>query len=295
MPKNGENRSVLVTGSSSGIGRSTALHLDRRGFRVLAGVRKDSDADEIRLVASDRLEPVHIDVSDPDSIEWCLKSVTDITGGTLHGLVNNAGISVHGPMETVPIEDLRAQMEVNVIGQVAVTQAFLPLLREGCGRTVFVGSVAGRAPAFPFLGPYSASKWALEAVADAMRVELKPWDIRVSMIEPGSIDTRIWEKGFSTFEALVESLPPDTRPIYEPGLQRGLRVTQALERRGRQPIDVARKIEHALTARRPRARYLVGKDAWFRARIERFIPTRLRDRLYRSALGISEGGDSTGA
>lgn len=289
MPRNGDNRSVLVTGSSSGIGRSTALHLDRRGFRVLAGVRKDADAEEIRLVAGDRLEPVHIDVSDPDSIEWCLKTVTDITGGTLHGLVNNAGITVNGPMETVPVDRLREQMEVNLIGQVAVTQAFLPLLREAGGRIVFVGSVAGRAPAFPFLGPYSASKWALEAVVDALRVELKPWGLGVSMIEPGSIDTRIWEKGFSTFDALLESLPSDTRPIYEPSLRRGLRVTQAVERRGRQPIDVARKIEHALTARRPRARYLVGKDALFRARIERLIPTRLRDRLYRSVLGISEG------
>ena len=256
---------VLVTGASSGIGEATALRLARRGLRVLAGVRREEDASRLR---GQGLEPVLLDVTLADQI-----GRLDV-GEELAGLVNNAGIGIAAPLEFVPIEELRYQLEVNLIGQVAVTQAVLPALRRGSGRVVFVGSIAGKS-ALPFLGPYAASKFGLEAIADSLRVELRPWGISVSIVEPGSIRTPIWTKGAERAQSLRN---PQVDALYGASIEkfRALALKRGLN--GIDADEVAEVVEHALTARRPKPRYLVGKDARTRARIQR-LPTRARDRV----------------
>ena len=211
-------RHVVITGASSGIGRAAALPLDRQGVIVHAGVRKEEDAASLEAEASDRLVPVFIDVTDQDSISTAKAEVAAASGDRgLHGLVNNAGISVPGPLEFLPLEDLRKQLEVNVIGQIAVTQAFLPQLRRARGRIVNVGSIGGRTVT-PFLGAYNASKFALEALTDALRMELRPWNLSVSIIEPGAVDTAIWEKGFAKADEIEARISDEGRRLYEDAL-----------------------------------------------------------------------------
>jgi NAD(P)-dependent dehydrogenase (short-subunit alcohol dehydrogenase family) len=188
-------RSVLVTGASTGIGRATALRMDGEGWRVFAAVRREEDAASLREAGSDRLVPVMLDVTDASQVVAAAERVAAGVGEAgLDGLVNNAGIAVLSPLETIPVDDFRRQIEVNLTAQVAITQAFLPLVRRATGRIVFVSSIGGRM-ALPFGGPYHASKYGIEAVADCLRQELRPWKIGVAVIEPGSIDTPIWERG----------------------------------------------------------------------------------------------------
>ena len=190
-------RCVLVTGASSGIGEATALRLARAGWRVLAGVRASADAERLRAAAGERLEPVTIDVTEPATIAAAAEGLGD---EPLHGLVNNAGTALAMPLEFLPLDQFRRQLEVNLVGQVAVTQAVLPNLRSARGRIVNVGSIAGRS-SLPFLGAYAASKHGLEAVTDALRVELRPFGITVTIVEPGTIATPIWRKGGELFAA----------------------------------------------------------------------------------------------
>ncbi len=268
-------KSVVITGASTGIGRASAVHLARRGWRVFAGIRKDSDAESLRA-EEPRLTPLFLDVADQSSIESARKEVERELGRRLHGLVNNAGIGVGGPLEFIPRDDLRMQFEVNVIGMVATTQAFLPALRAARGRIVNIGSVAGRAPAIPLAGPYCASKWAVEAITDALRNELKPWEMHVAVVEPGNIATPIWDK---THESM-ELIPPQGRELYRDIIETGHDVVALMERSGIPPEKVARVVEHALTSPRPRYRYLVGVDAKVRTHVEARLPHRLRDRLF---------------
>lgn len=272
-------RRVLITGASSGIGEATALRLARAGWYVYAGVRTSDDGDRLREAGGGRIEPVRIDVTDAASIaaavEW-------LGAAPLHGLVNNAGIALAMPLEFLPLDELRRQLEVNVVGQVAVTQAFLPQLREGRGTIVFVGSVAGRS-ALPFLGAYAASKHALEAVADALRVELRPFGVEVSIVEPGTIATPIWRKGGELFQQLAERMPAQLGELYGERMRAFRDAADAAGKRGEAADRVAAVIEGALTASRPKARYLVGRDAKRRARVER-LPARLRDRVYERVL-----------
>lgn len=184
----GDGGAVLVTGSSTGIGRATAARLDRAGFSVFAGVRNRGDAEALEAEASDRLEPVILDVTDEATILATRERIDQVTGGRLHGLVNNAGVVVGGPVETMDLDALRRQLEVNLVGQVAVTQQMLPLLREAGGRVVLMSSVGGRM-SLPYLSAYHASKFALEAIGDALRMEAKPFGVGVSLVEPGSIRT----------------------------------------------------------------------------------------------------------
>ncbi len=266
-------RAVLVTGASSGIGQASALRLAASGWRVFGGVRSEEDAERLR---EHGVEPLQLDVTDSATIA----AAAEVVGGELHGLVDNAGIAIAAPLELVPLDELRRQLEVNVVGQVAVLQAFLPLLRRSQGRVVLMGSVGGRS-ALPFLGPYAASKHALEAIADSLRVELAPWGIGVSIVEPASVKTAIWTKGAAQADVMRAGISHDRNELYAARIERFRAV--ALKRGpGIDPDVVARAVEHALTASRPKARYLVGRDAHIRAWIER-LPTRLRDRRARES------------
>jgi NAD(P)-dependent dehydrogenase (short-subunit alcohol dehydrogenase family) len=263
-------RTALVTGASSGIGEACALRLARNGWRVLACVRRSGDAPS-------GTEEVLLDVTDDDQVKAVADQVDE-----LHGLVNNAGIALAVPLEFVPLDELRRQLDVNVIGQVAVTQALLPQLRRTRGKVVFVGSIAGRS-ALPFLGPYAASKHALEAIADSFRVELQPFGVDVTIVEPGTISTPIWIKSAARAATLQERLPPTLGELYGRRLTALGRVAQRRGDNGASAADVAKVVESALTAANAPTRVLVGRDAKLRAGIEH-LPDRLRDRVYERVL-----------
>ncbi len=251
---------MLITGTSSGIGAACAKRLAASGWHVYAGVRTPGDAPPGTV-------EVLLDVTDPDS-------VGALRFDRLSGLVDNAGVAIAAPLEDLPVAELRRQLEVNVVGQLAVAQAVLPALRAARGRVVIVGSIAGRS-ALPFLGAYAISKFALEAMADSLRLELAPDGIEVSLVEPGSIATPIWTKP----QPLADGVSERYRKRIE-----AFRAIAAARASNAAPADlVAKAVEHALTASRPRTRYLVGKDARIRAAIER-LPDRLRDRVLMRAL-----------
>lgn len=267
-------RAVLVTGASKGIGLACTRLLTAKGFRVFAGHRVDTDAERLR---NEGATPVRLEVTNADHIAAAGDLIEDATGGAgLDGVVNNAGIAVAGPLEFLPVADVRRQLEVNVVGQVAVTQAVLPALRRAGGRIVFIGSIAGRS-ALPFTGAYAASKFALEAIADSMRVELLPWGLDVSVVEPGVIATPIWETSLAFGEKLLEAMPPETLEYYGSAIN-GLRNRALRGKLGREPDEVARAVLHALTAPNPKVRYVVGSDARRRLLFER-LPARIRDRI----------------
>lgn len=278
--------SVVITGASTGIGKATALELDSLGFRVFAGVRRHEDGMKLLRESSGRIAPIIIDVTAGETIAEAAETVTRATEDAgLSGLVNNAGIVVAGAVEFLPLEELRKQFEINVIGQVAVIQAFLPLLRKARGRIVNMGSIAGRV-ADPFISPYAASKHALEAITDALRVELMPWGIPVSIIEPGSIATPLWEKSIAAADKLLGALPSQASELYGAAFQEVKKAAKKTGRDGTSPVAVARAVAHALTARRPKTRYLVGFDARMQLVLRRLLPARLFDRLIARYLGL---------
>lgn len=285
-PDSNSPPAVLITGSSTGIGRACAVELDRRGWRVLAGVRREEDAERLRAEGSDRLMPVMLDVTDAGSISAAAAAVAGaVRTAGLAGLVNNAGIVVAGPVELVPIDDLRRQLEVNVLGQAAVTQAMLPMLRAARGRIVMMSSVSGRVAA-PFLGPYAASKHALEALSDSLRVEVHRWGIRVSLVEPGSVETPIWEKSVAAADALAEVVPPEGEALYHDDLEK-IRAAVDEIAAGAMPVErVVRAVVHALTARRSKTRYPVGADTRVFVTLSKFLPTPVRDWVIRKKLGL---------
>jgi NAD(P)-dependent dehydrogenase (short-subunit alcohol dehydrogenase family) len=272
-------RSVLITGASSGIGEASALRLARAGWRVFAGVRADADADRLRTAAGEQLEPLTIDITEPATIAAAAETLGE---APLHGLVNNAGTALALPLEFLPLDQLRGQLEVNLVGHVAVTQALLPNLRRARGRIVNVGSIAGRS-ALPFLGAYAASKHALEAFTDSLRVELRPFGIAVTVIEPGTIATPIWRKGGERIQELAAQLPVELGELYGKRMAAFREAAAAAGRRAEPADHVAIVVERALTTERPKARYVVGRDARRRAMVER-LPAGLRDRVYERVL-----------
>jgi NAD(P)-dependent dehydrogenase (short-subunit alcohol dehydrogenase family) len=271
--------SVLLTGASSGIGRASALRLDAGGWRVFAGVRKEDDGEALRGAASGRLTPLILDVTEPGQVADAATRIdVALAGAGLDGLVNNAGIAVPGPLETLPIEDFRRQIEVNLTGQVAVTQALLPLIRRASGRVVFVSSIGGRI-AFPMTGAYHAAKFGIEAVGDVFRQELRPWGIRVSIVEPGSIDTPIWGRGEREADEIGQRSRSGEDALYGEAIASYRRLVKKLAGRGIAPEQVAIAIDRALTSERPKPRYLVGRDAAIQARVRPLVPTAIWDRL----------------
>ena len=279
-------KSVLVTGASTGIGRATALHLDAAGWRVFAGVRREGDATALREAGSERLVPLILDVTDPDQIAAAAERIEGEVGEAgLDGLVNNAGIAVPGPLETLPIEDFERQIGVNLTAHVAVTQALLPAIRRAPGRIVFITSIGGLM-AFPMFGAYHAAKFGLEAVGDVFRQELRPWGISVSIVEPGSIATPIWERGLEEVDSLAGRAHASHADLYGEAIESYREVARKTGERGIPPEKVAARIEHALGARRPRTRYLVGADARGQAFAAKLLPDRLLDWVVARATGM---------
>jgi NAD(P)-dependent dehydrogenase (short-subunit alcohol dehydrogenase family) len=283
---------ALVTGASTGIGRATALRLAAAGWTVMAGVRDEDAGQRLAQEAgpAGRLIPLRLDVTDAALIAAAAARVDDVaaapggsSSGGLDALVNNAGIGVGGPLELVSVEDMRTQFEVNVHGQVAVTQAVLPALRRARGRIVFVSSVGGKV-AMAFTAPYAASKHAVEALGDALRVELHGSGIQVALVEPGSVATPIWDKGRAAAELV--SIPPELEGTYGHVPAAMSKVLADTARRGLPPEVVARTIERALSARRMRARYVVGREARAMITVRRLLPDLVFDRLVRRALGV---------
>lgn len=272
-------RNVVVTGASTGIGRQCALHLVAQGWRVFGGVRRQADAAVLQQDSGGGITPLMLDVTNAQTIAVAAWQVRQqLNGDGLHGLVNNAGIAVGGPLEFLPIGQLRRQLEINVVGQIAVTQAFLPLLRAGTGRVVNMSSVSGRLST-PFVGPYAASKFALEALSDALRGELAQWGIEVITVQPGAIATPIWEKSLRSADEIAAALPPEGWQLYGRNLNLLLDTVKKTGERGIPPVKVSQAVVHALTARRPKTRYLVGADARLGAFLARCLPDRLRDWL----------------
>lgn len=272
---NSSMKSVLITGASTGIGQAAALHMDRLGWRVFAGVRRKADGAALRAEASPNLRPVLMDVTDAKSIKAAAKIVAEGVGPAgLSGLVNNAGVGLGGPIEYLDPDDVAAAFDVNVLGMLRVTQALLPLLRAGQGRVVNISSISGLI-AMPFVWPYSGSKFALEAFSDALRLELWPWQIPVAVVEPGAIDTPIWNKASALAAGLLNDLPAEGRRLY--GRAMGP-MQNRFAPHGIAPQEAAQVIGEALTARRPKTRYLVGRDAGFVALFRR-LPDGLRDRI----------------
>jgi NAD(P)-dependent dehydrogenase (short-subunit alcohol dehydrogenase family) len=274
---------ALITGASTGIGRATALRLAASGWTVLAGVRKAADGEALRSAGGERVLALELDVTDRAQIAAAAERVGELAPGGLDALVNNAGIGIGGPLELISEESLRAQFDVNVFGQVAVTRALLGALRVARGRIVIVSSIGGRV-ALPFSAPYGASKHALEAIGDALRGELHSSQVKVILIEPGSVATPIWGK--SRAEAEQVRIPPELEKQYghvPAAFEKALHQT---ERRGVAPELVASTIERALTARRPRTRYLVGRDARAMVLGKTLLPDRVFDLIVRRAMGV---------
>jgi NAD(P)-dependent dehydrogenase (short-subunit alcohol dehydrogenase family) len=280
-------QTVFITGASSGIGRAAVAEMRRAGFLVFAAVRKQEDGDGLRAEHGADVVPVVMDVTDGPSIAAAAEAVARRLGDRgLDGLVNNAGIGTSLPLEYAPLEVLRHEFEVNVFGQVAVTQAFLPLLRKARGRIVNTGSV-GSHLTIPFGGLLCASKYALHSLTDALRLELHPFGIHVALIEPGSIYTPGVEKTLGSVEDTIRRLPPEGAARYGDMLRRFTRRAYERERRGSPPEVVARAIHHALTARRPRVRYPVGEHARMLVTMPRLLPDRLLDRIRFRLFGLS--------
>jgi NAD(P)-dependent dehydrogenase (short-subunit alcohol dehydrogenase family) len=280
---------ALITGASTGIGRATALRLAGNGWRVLAGVRDPAAGERLTAEvaaagAGGSLTPLRLDVTDAAQIEAAAAHVDEhVPGGALDALVNNAGTAVGGPLETLPLQELRGQLDVNFFGQVAVTQALLPALRRARGRIVFLSSIGGLVTT-PYMAPYHASKYALEAVANSLRVELGRSHIQVALIEPGSVKTPIWDKGDELVDGVA--LPDELRHLYGHVPEAMRKTLRDTAKRGLPPERVAQTIEGALRARRMRARYLVGADAHAMVWISRLLPDLLFDRVVRRAVGV---------
>ncbi|MEV6275794.1 SDR family oxidoreductase [Nocardia sp. NPDC051832] len=273
-------KSVLVTGAGRGIGKALALRLAEQGWRVYAGVRKIADGEAL-AAEHPAIVPVVLDITDAGQIA----ALDEVLPAALDAVVNNAGIVVDGPVETLTVDDMRRQFEVNVFGTIAVTQAVLPRLRASKGRIVFLSSLSGRIST-PGTGAYNSSKFALEGMVDALRIELRPWGIPVSMVEPGPTDTDMWGGALDMVDAGLERLTPAQRELYGSQLA-GMRKMAAQVQKLAAPVGtVVGAVERALTARKPKARYVVGLAGKAQVLSAGLTPTPVLDLLLSFASGI---------
>jgi NAD(P)-dependent dehydrogenase (short-subunit alcohol dehydrogenase family) len=273
---------VLVTGAARGIGRATVLRLAAAGWDVFAGVRRAEDGAALAASGPDgRVTPVTLDITDAEQVA----ALDDVLPARLDAVVNNAGIVVGGPVEGVPLDDLRRQLEVNLVGQVAITQATMPRLRGSRGRVVFVSSLSGRV-ATPMTGPYNASKFALEGLVDALRMEVRPWGVRAVLVEPAQTDTDMWREADTSLDESVAALAPEHRELYAKHIE-GWRKSIPRSQKMASSVDgVAATIETALTSRRPRARYVVGAGPRIQGVMAALTPTSAMDAVLRAATGV---------
>lgn len=265
--------SVLVTGAGRGIGLAITRHLSARGWEVYAGARSDDALRELAAIAGVR--PTRLDITDRDSVA----ALADALPATLDAVVNNAGIVVNGPVEGLTLDDLSRQLEVNVIAQVAVTQAVLPKIRAAKGRIVFISSVSGLITT-PGTGAYCASKYALESLADALRMELRPWGIAVSLVEPGPIRTDIWGDILVDHDRMVAQLADEHRALYAPQLNGTRKLLARMQKTAADPEKVVKAVDHALTARRPKSRYLLDAASRVQKLVLGLTPTALNDAAF---------------
>jgi NAD(P)-dependent dehydrogenase (short-subunit alcohol dehydrogenase family) len=286
----GAKGSVLITGAFSGIGKASALRLRAAGYRVFAGMYDETQKTEFEKEQGGLADlfPVVIDITSAESIAAALALVSDQTGDEgLAGLVNNAGIALAGPVEFLPLDTIRRQFEVNVIGHIAVTQAFTPLLRKAGGRIVNMGSVSSRVSTI-FLSPYAMSKHALKAFNDSLRLELRPWGIKVILLEPGNVSTSIWETAFKEVDRFVVGMPPAGQELYG-GMIRTMMATMARKSGNRMTADhIAGKVMKVLGAPNPRPYYPIGKDRRLKVALDRLLPASLHDRYIYHYLGLGE-------
>ncbi len=284
--QNYKNQFILITGASQGIGKACALYLDNLGFQIFAGVRTKKDANILKKSASKNLMPVFIDITNANSIKSAVDIINKtVKGQGLMGLINNAGVNISGPMEFLPITEIKKQFDINIIGHIKVIQAFLPLLRKVKGRIINIGSIAGQMAA-PFIGPYAASKFAMEAITDSLRMELRPWGISVSIIEPGSVATSMWKKTSFVADGITRHLSNEALSYYGSALESAARTREILGTKGILPEIVAKAVEHALISKKPKTRYFVGRDAKFLSIIKKFIPDRISDNVIIKQLGL---------
>lgn len=273
--------SVLITGAGRGIGRATALHLAADGWTVYAGVRNLADGEALKAEAGAAIVPVQLDVTNDEQIA----ALDAELPAQLDALVNNAGIAIDGPVEALTRDRLREQFEVNVNGQIAVTRAVLPRLRASKGRIVFISSVSGRV-ATPWTGAYNASKYAIEALADALRMELRPWKISVSLIEPINTATDMWGEAGNVFDQTIAAMTPEEVELYK-GHAKGMRRTIGMMQKTAVPVEnVVKRIDAALTSRRPKARYPVGVTARVQLALAAISPARVQDFTLAKATGV---------
>jgi len=266
-------KSILISGASTGIGKACALHLDKMGFKVYAGVRKPTDADNLNKEASDNLEAVILDVTNSQSIKDAAGYLRKKTNGNLYGLVNNAGIGRGGALEVTPMEEIRKLMEVNLFGLLEVTQSFIPMLRKSKGRIINIGSTSSYL-AFPGAAAYSASKFAVKAVTDSLRLELIPFGMKVILVSPGAVESAIWEKGAKYKEELRKSVNPEIADLYAPLRRFGDILNEQVKKIP--AIEVAKVVHDAFNSQKPKPYYIVGKDAKGAAKAAR-LPKRILD------------------
>jgi NAD(P)-dependent dehydrogenase (short-subunit alcohol dehydrogenase family) len=276
--------SILITGASTGIGWDCSLELAKMGWRVFATVRKEADGKKLVDASSGEVTPVIMDISDYESVKKGALIIEEkLAGDGLDALFNNAGISVQGPMEIIPVKMFEEQMRVNVFGHFYVTQVFLPMIRRVKGRILFMSSESGRIT-IPLVGPYSASKFALESMANAFRIELLPSGIGVSLIEAATIKTPMWDKIDITTEKMIAMLPQQARELYKTELHTLLVFPKKQAQMGIPMKKVTRAVIRALSVRRPKARYVVGWEAWLFIILHKVFPTRLVDWVSSKAL-----------
>ncbi len=273
---------VIITGASSGIGKATALLLSKQpGYHVFAGVRTES-----ALEASASLTPVMLDVTIPQTIQKTVARVSEqITGEREIALVNNAGVIFYGPLEFIPLATFREQFNVSLFGMLAVTQAFLPLIRQQGGRIINIGSMHGRLAAAT-VGSYSAAKFALRGVTDTLRLELSPWKIPVSLIEAGVVLTRMMQSATQDLRSALPDGPP--KELYGYSYARMGNLAKKLVPMTSKPEAIAKIIMHSLTARRPKPYYRIGADAWGIFLMSALIPIDLRDLILKWLYGLND-------
>ncbi|MEN8193654.1 MAG: SDR family oxidoreductase [Bacteroidota bacterium] len=270
------SKAILITGTSTGIGKTCALHLDKLGYKVYAGVRKQADGDNLQKDASQNLTPIILDVTDEESINNVVNFIEEETGGKIFGLVNNAGIGRSGVLEVTPVTEIRKVMEVNVIGLMAMTKAMIPMLRKNKGRIINIGSTASYL-ASPGASAYAASKFAVRAITDSLRLELKPFGMSVVLVSPGAVESDIWEKGKAYKNELRKNIKPEIVSLYATLIKFGENLINELKKISAD--EVAKSVTHALTANKPKRYYLVGNDAKGGAKASK-LPKALLDWIF---------------